>query len=41
MQLVQYFICIATRHEHAKDEHIEELHKLWQKRKKGESKLNK
>ena len=35
MQLVQYFICIATRHEHAKDEHIEELHKLWQKRKKG------
>ncbi len=35
MELPQYLICIATRHEQAKDDHETELKGLWQKKKKG------
>ena len=28
MQLAQYLLCVATRHEQAKDEHVEELNEL-------------
>lgn len=39
MQLAQYLMCVATRHEQAKDEHEEELKELWlrQKRKSRQS----
>ena len=38
MQLVQYFVCIATRHETAKFEHIEEIKRLWLKKNRGKIK---
>jgi len=39
MQLVQYLMCIATRHEVAKDEHEEELKELLSKMKKSKTGL--
>ena len=36
MQLVQYFMCVATRHEQAKDYHVEELKKICRKKRKNE-----
>lgn len=37
MKLLEFLICVATRHEQAKDEHEEELKEFWQrqKRKRG------
>lgn len=37
MELAQYLICIAARHEPAKDEHESEVKEYWQKKKKGKS----
>jgi len=34
MQLIQYFMCIATRHQNAKHEHQEEIEKLLHQKKK-------
>jgi len=34
MQLASYLLCVATRHEYAKDEHEEELKEYWLRQKK-------
>jgi AAA+ superfamily predicted ATPase len=37
MQLAQYLMCVATRHEQAKDEHVDEIKELWLREKKNKS----